>query len=478
MSGRVKRHCNIRNYLKKADPVLLEIIDDLCVGRMLVPRKGSPGITFLRPDKALLAKIAKMAESDTPEDAVAALQSCVIKDFLPNPKDFAEKKSDIPTYLNKKLPVESSDGKKVLLGNKATLVRDDDFKARADRANIAVYVLSGDLIPTNTAAATFENVKAGKKKVKGGGDTSGVRGEVFERVLEQACNKDIYKNRDPAMEVLVSVCDFLQEQKKQDEYDAVASQLSWDTLASLAIVLRPYASENPGLYFSSYDDWSKEENRPHEAVYSMCPDIVGKYAEHMNRGATACEKAHEAIKTARENANSNFSKATVVRVMAEAFGVAAASGLPARRQRGVGNVKIAAAEAELRLVSSILQSDARGPPNFEQAKGIFCSDYTLDAPWTIGKQAILNRASVAYLYSSVFALIRSDSLVYIPGNSGNVSVHTDSIKDATARLRFDEELEASKRALSAAYNNRMQAVMARWAGDKDWGKQAAGKSDE
>ena len=245
MSTGVSKQCSILNYLSHADVGLYNLLQDLCIGKMLIPRNGSPGITFLRPDDKMLKEIMKLAASDEPEKAIEALQSLVILDNLSNIKDFDEKKSDIPTYLRKKLLVTSVSGKKVTLQNNAVIVPDPGFTARKDRSNISVYLISGPLIPSDWPDATMTNAIKIKEK-KGGADLGDSRSMLFESVLKAFCDKP----QDPAMELLAAMYGWAcsEEAKAANDSDklkdAIKSKASGDTLATLAIILQPYKN-NP-----------------------------------------------------------------------------------------------------------------------------------------------------------------------------------------------------------------------------------------
>jgi len=102
----VKKHCSILNYVRHEDSDLYELVQDLCLGRMFNPRRQAAGVTFLHPSKALVKELQKMAGSDDPEKAVEHLQSLILVDHLPSINDFDAKKTDIPTFRGKKLPVD------------------------------------------------------------------------------------------------------------------------------------------------------------------------------------------------------------------------------------------------------------------------------------------------------------------------------------------------------------------------------------
>ena len=137
----VSKYCSILNYLKHNHEDLYELIQDLCIGRIFNPRKGSDGVTFLCPDKALMAELKKHASGSDPEKAVEMIQSIVIPDHLPSLSDF---EGDLPTMVRgKKITVEKSSSSSVELSGGASVSHDKNWDHRKDRTNLAVHTLSG-----------------------------------------------------------------------------------------------------------------------------------------------------------------------------------------------------------------------------------------------------------------------------------------------------------------------------------------------
>jgi hypothetical protein len=446
MSARVKKHCSLLNYLKHADNDLYELIQELCIGRMLVPRRGTPGIAFLRPDKELLKKIEAMAAGDDPENAVDALQSCVILDHMPTLRDFDDKKSDIPTYRRKKLPVSGVDGKKVTLKNGAEITLDPKFQSRKDRSNITMYVLSKQLVPTDTDDADFSNAKEkNNRKVKGGAEFANTKSALFEQVLAAHSDEKVMEKRDPAMEVLVSLCDHLADEKESSEiYDAVCSQLSWDTLASLAIILRPYAKEDVylGGKLEAWTGWATVKTCGTSSPYfSLNPDMVGAYQKHMNN--VIANNACSAVDSARNSVATYASKVSIIRQIENGFNSCKAVGLPSKRADIVSNPMLAMAEAELRITSAILHDNQQMAIDSHQAVKIFKEKCKLDEPWSLalsrdgGANAFSN---IAYYFSSAYLIARSDAFVYLPGCAADGS-GLDQVANDQSTIRLDKNLK-------------------------------------
>ena len=437
MSKRVKKHCSILNYIRRADEDLYELVQDLCIGRMLVPRKGTPGLTFLRPDKALMSKIRTMAIGDDPEEAVAVLQSLVLLDHLPTPGDFDDKRADIPTFLRKKLPVASVDGKKINLDNGAEIVLDKDFEHRNDRPNMSVYIISKALVPTDTAPSDFSNAKTGNnRKIKGGGDFLDGKTQLFDSILAKHAKPGLTCN--PAMEVLTSLCDYLESTGKSDALKAVQSQLSWDTLASLAIVLQPHrVGGDPNTKYISDADagaWATKYKELGDLsdVYHYQQGVVDKYEKHMNNGQL---NAIGQIQKLGEQAAAESAKVNVIQKIARVFDVAKDLIENPIRKAVLNNRKLALAEAELRVFSALLHDNSRDGLDLNEAEKLYKKNCNLTAPYMLNDTAQINMSNIGFYFSSAYLIARSNAMVYSPGYT-----HTSGfseIADETVMLNID-----------------------------------------
>lgn len=452
MSARVKKHCSILNYLQYADHNLYDLIQQLCLGRILVPRRGTPGLVFLRPDETLRKRLEQMASGPDPEPAIQALQSCVLLDNLPTIRDFEDKKSDIPTWLRRKLPVSGVDGKKVMLKNGAEITPDPGFTPRKDRDNISVYILSKEFVPHDTEDADFSNAKIkNNRKVKGGAEFTANKLRIFQDVLDLHCNEAIMQDRNPAMEVLLSLCGFLEKRAKEPEtaehcqqlYDAVCSQLSWDTLASLAIVLQPHLSDEISyLRQADIQEWAKQCSNKLTVFYALRDDPVQCYKRYMEHGASCVKSAD--IEKHREEAVRNVNSLTIRMVLSDNM-VRCADAVPAARRSVVQNVKRVLAEAELRVTSAILHDDHRAHLDADQAKQVFMQKCKLNEPWALTLSDASNprvTQNLAYFFSIAYLMARSDAFVYHP-NACSDGESLDMIADEEVCIRLDRQLCAA-----------------------------------
>jgi hypothetical protein len=450
---RVKKHCSILNYLRHADADLYELIQDLCITRILFPpRNKSHGVTFLRPDKEMLGVIKKMALGDNPEDAVNALMSLALKDCFLSADDFHEKRDDIPTFLDKKLPYVSKKNNVVTLTDEATLTIDSNFKPR-DGAHISVWVISKHLVSSNTESSNRSSKKRSTNKKTGGGDLTGDRAALFTKIIKKHCDGATMENGDPALEVLCSLCDHL---KHDDQaLKAVQSQLSWDTLGSLAIVLRPFATNNTQyISDSEYKSWVSKNHTPDSNLFYHNMDVVDKYQEHMNAGNAVFDNVKTAIEESRIVVLSKLAKPTVIGLLAKQFESLVEKVTEANTTRGVmlANQQTAFAEAEMRVFSAVLNDNMMSCLDMDAAISFYTKNFTLNKAYIITNKAQLVAASLSFFYSSAYLVARSDAMVYYPNTymCGDLG----SIADETMLINLDRTLKGRITGLRSKYSSR------------------------
>jgi hypothetical protein len=239
MSKGVSKYCSIANYLRKVDPKLYELLQELCLVKILSTSQNDRGVTFLRPDEKLLQQLIDMANSSDPDAAADVLQAMVLCDYLPNLNSFAK---GIPTYLKTGLQFKEKNSNQVHLENGAVITKDSNFENRKD-AKIAVYIVSEQLPPTDGGKVSMEDYA--KKPVSGGADLDVGKRQVFENVVKTFCTR----STDPAMELLVALHGWatkdpaaLNDPRCSNLANAIKNKASYDTLATLAIIMRPYGT--------------------------------------------------------------------------------------------------------------------------------------------------------------------------------------------------------------------------------------------
>jgi len=415
MSKSVRKHCSILNYLEDQDETLYKIIKHLCMGGMFKVRKGSAGLTFLRPDKSLVDDLKKLAYGNNPEEAVSVIQSMLLLDYLPDLGDFEDRKSDISTFLRKKLPVTSVDGKSVTLKNGGIITVDENFEARSDRikddSGIAVYLLSKAFVPTDTEPSSGSRSAPRPKKAMGGADFNGGRVALFNRVLleQSKC-----RSRNPAVEVLVSLLQYLNNNGKQQVASKVRSQLSGDALASLAIVLQPYRRDYTYLGDEDFGPWAQSSTKKETTLfyYGKAP---GKYYKEQMELAGNEHKAHsEALNKLQEQLVEGLSKPTIVGQLNSFY-----TNNLVKLGCAHNNPKLALAEAELRVFSALLQQNNNGVVDYYEMMYLFQDKCNLVEPYICNDRGQIMNANVGFYYSTIHLIARSDALLYIPKYAAN-----------------------------------------------------------
>lgn len=411
MSKGVNKHCSILNYIRHADNELYELVQDLCIGRIFVPRRGSPGITFLRPDKNLLKEIQQMASGDNPEEAVEAIQSLVLLDNLPSLRDFDDKKSDIPTFLRKKLPVVSADSKKVSLKNGAEIVPDKDFMSRSDRPNISVYHISKALVAADGETADFSNAKL--KEKRGGGDLGDVNSYNKRFAFENVLNQTFENAKEPAMELLVALHGWASK-NNQALAELIASQCSYDALASLAIVLQPY--KQGGNVYINRDEWEAFLTAAYgmkskgNVSYRQIRDVFSfnvNASDNFDALVSANHVVASSVSSSISSLSSRVGKPTIVTSLAKFYGAAPKT----CAKRDSNSAKEHFAEAELRVISAILSENEAG----KDEVAAWFAKLTLDTPYMCDDKSAVSSGNIGFYFSTVYLIARSDALFYVPG---------------------------------------------------------------
>lgn len=186
MAHKLKKFCKITRYIEQIDGELSQMISDLCLERLFVPR-GVNGITFLYPkEESYRKEIIAAAYGSNPEKAIQMLESLIVLDHLPRPGDFVLKKDDIPNALRQRIEVASADVSSVKLTCGATLTPDPGFAPISTRENMAVYQIKGPQIPLNGPKATmkYASKRRSKNSKLGGYDKSEDISEFYKNIKE------------------------------------------------------------------------------------------------------------------------------------------------------------------------------------------------------------------------------------------------------------------------------------------------------
>lgn len=412
MSKGVSKQCSILNYLRQNDEELHELIQNLCLGKIFIPRRDSHGITFLRPDKGLTKTLVSMANSD-PEKAVEVIQSLVLTVNLKSLKDFEKYKNNIPTFLRYKLKVADVDSKKVTLANGAVITEDKDFHARKDRDNISVHIISGQLVPTDGDVA--EPVKPEPKSAKGGANLEVPRRELFEQIVKTFCNH----STDSAMEFLVALYTWANTKGHKDLAEVIKSMASYDTLATLACLMQPYRSSAYYISDTVLSDACRDimgisgsafKDTNHFTANPDCVDVYDELAKCSDWNDLA-----SSIQNKLMEKSETMVKVTAVDTIKKLYNMSL-DGLPATRKNAPKSMLFA--EAELRVMSAVIQENDTGCLDCDTLLGLF-QNCSLDEPWMCSEKDLLNRANIGFYYSTVYLIARSDAFMHLPSYTGD-----------------------------------------------------------
>jgi len=450
----VKKHCSILNYVRHEDSDLYELVQDLCLGRMFNPRRQAAGVTFLHPSKALVKELQKMAGSDDPEKAVEHLQSLILVDHLPSINDFDAKKTDIPTFRGKKLPVDKVDKDKITLKGGGVVTLDKTFATRKDRSNMTVYKLDKALVPTDTADAEHKFNKP--KKVTGGAVFNNDRKKLFESVVKSSCEND-RNGKDSALECLVSIVEVAQKHDA-DKHKAICSQLSWDTLTTLAIVLQPYKeNRNSDTEYVSDEMLNTLMNKYStsaqglENMWAYVADPHEKYMSYMN----SCDvsKCQNYIHNILSNASVKSSKVTVMKEVGNAFNQLAKcdlSDLSNVRRNVLNDKTLALAECELRIMGAITLENIMGFKNYNELEHLY-KKHSLTRVHM--KSVNINSCNVAYYLSTASLMLNSDAFFYLPNTFSDGVTIDEWVSNVDLNVTLDKAVHNQ---LSPNYYSKME----------------------
>lgn len=436
MSKGVRKQCSILNYLRHHDEDMYELVQDLCLGKMFMPKRGMPGITFLRPDRPLFLEIQKKASSDEPEKAIEMLQSLILLDNISDISEFESRKKNIPTYLHKKLPVKEVKGNKVILANDAEITKDSEFESRDDRNNISVYILSKALVDLSNGEDADLSQLTTRKPKKGGADLNKLndRKVLFENVLRVFCKSPT----DPAMELIVTLYDHFKN-NNGPMADFIKSQTSYDSLASLAIILQPYKSTHTisddvlKTALSSIMTSSMPQFKTDTNIFSFNPKVKDAYDALCNDQTYSTNAKR--IQTFMKTQSDKMAKLNAISILKNILDSNTTK--TSIQLRDNTSLKERMAEAELRIMSAIVQENSDcNNDDYDELLQLF-KNCTLDSPYMCNAD-LMSSSNVGFYYSTAYLMVRSDALVYMPGYDGST---TDCITDDNAFISLNKTFE-------------------------------------
>jgi len=253
----------IETYIKKKDPELFEVLEDLCMGG-LKPRFGR-GVTLFMPTGDFRKKIVDLAETD-PEESIKLFMACVLSDCYPTLADLHKAKSTgisnrMSPAQEVEIAVTGTEGK---LSNGST-VKKSDFKPMASRSNLMVYTLEGPMPTNGKPAKHLSNPKStgkgkGDKNAEGGVEFSASRYVYAKRVEEDYClyasrsnatsNNSLHRNS--YADAVASLVTYLSSKKETDSecsaaYSLVHCTIDHNPVTSFYLLFEPYNTSGKQL---------------------------------------------------------------------------------------------------------------------------------------------------------------------------------------------------------------------------------------
>lgn len=420
---RAKNPCSILNFVKHENPMLHEMIEELCVGYLFSTRKRPAGLTFLMPDDKTTKQLLSMLEKGNDEEVINVLQSLVVVSVLPDLSSFSDGESAV-TFSGKKLPVVKASSTSVELegGVKVKECGFDPRTLNGKRAMISVYQVDG--LP-DMSKAQDGKVPAKPPRVKGGAQIVVPR----QQLMNEVCEAQFGQGIDAAMQILIVMHANAVKNQDQQAAQLIASQCSGDTFASLAILLQPHKQNK--LYFD--DDKLKKllgDNLPGagasvSGLYVVCQDLQAKYKAIQQSAKCDCD----AIEAAINSSFTGMSKNTAPKVLAQ---IAKGLAPVLTKVRGVvqepGQILM---EAELRLMSGLAHENSFGCEQMKQLLQLQCN---LNRPYFCDNSVGDN----AFFYSTSFLMVRSDVLGFVPGRCQNGSTNLNQIGDDDSEINISE----------------------------------------
>jgi hypothetical protein len=256
---KMKKYPRILDYLEAHHPDVWSVIDDLAMHGSLTPRRGG-AITFLLPDAKYIDEIRKVMASDNPEKATDIISSLILTDLFESPKDFSERRDDVPNLLGNRLLIKGVSTGKVSIDD-GFLVPDPDFKpferqGQAKRGNMSVWLLSG-CVNLNTPKTNVKSVRVAKKNPPAPPKQNGQSDESFIADLVAQVEKDKIvcvakqmKSNDGKMKcpMLDAVCRVLCyfESSEHEEYKKARSIITHHPLIDFYLLF-----QNPDVFTPS-----------------------------------------------------------------------------------------------------------------------------------------------------------------------------------------------------------------------------------
>ena len=243
--GQLTRYCRILQWIEDKDNDLACAIRDLCLDNMLVPREGSPGVTFLYPkEKEYRDEIVRKAYSNDADDAVKLICSLIIPVALHSTNDFKENPPG--SRLGVKYEVKSVSEGAVDLAGGVKLTPANDFHplTKCTGKLLAVWYVDAGRLPLSGESYKAPQMVSRSRILRTGGDggDGGIsRREQLALTTEEAFKKGINQpmTSDPYLVVVVSILHWLRI-NQSELYTTLLPFLDWSPFITFYLLVQPY----------------------------------------------------------------------------------------------------------------------------------------------------------------------------------------------------------------------------------------------
>jgi len=417
---------NIVNYINSNNRLSL-LFKNLSLNPDTIISNIENKITFLAPDDKLTGELEKLANKENKYEATKFVQSLFLTIYLPSVDFFKKVKDDIPTLLGKKIPEvveEKSSTNKIQLKNGSIL------ELLSISNNKSIWKLSNKLIPYSGETSSNKYANHSASNVTGGIEYEVNRGKLFENILKKYTIEDSKTDNTP-MEVLVMMCKWAVEEKKDHNMcNSICSQLSLDTITTLAIVLQPYKTSGYTYItdeeLSEFCAWASNESGGSENtsyLSSGITNMVDEYKKHMNNEEVK-KLVPNVVSTRQKAIRVNTKYVIIENIYNHQKDISKNMDNMERRQKSYdGDLKegefknsLGLCETELRVVGALMYENEI-EKDYNKLLGVF-KKYNLSEVWILSTVEMVD-CNIACYYSTAYLALRSDAFLYLPGIPGS-----------------------------------------------------------
>ena len=268
MSKTEKTYCSLYTFIKRTNPDLYEILDDMCAVGLFRTRND---ITFLNPSDKLTNQLIEMVEKDQSEEAFKNLKSL----FIYGKHNSLSK--DVVSYNNKKYGEDLS-GLKQLYA----------FKQWKDSQNVSVFDYKSDKFPKEGENA--ERPPMGRKG-------KGKRGRGVDDNAKKLYTAELMETKDPKK--VIYALNSLLKSLDGETLEKVKSKIDPNMILTWYIIVQPGKTNDEYIPNDMFSEW---------ALVNKLEDIPDDkdYLDTILKDIESCKSELIGIKQKREKASENL----------------------------------------------------------------------------------------------------------------------------------------------------------------------------